>query len=83
MVKAILPAALAAPTTATDTDREARNGARPNIVFILSDDQRFDAPPLHAVLESPHLDALTAQGVRFSNAFVTSPIYPSSRGPRC
>ena len=53
---------------------------RPNIVFIFTDDQRFDALGfLHPVLETPNLDMLVAQGVYFPNAFVTTPVCPSSR----
>ena len=54
---------------------------RPNIVLILTDDQRWDALSCagNAVLKTPHMDRLAAEGVRFENAFVTTPICAASR----
>ena len=54
---------------------------RPNVVLILSDDHRHDHLSCagHPVLETPHLDRLAAEGTRFLNAFVTTPICASSR----
>lgn len=56
-------------------------GERPNIVFILTDDQRFDALGFmgHPFLDTPHLDALAAAGVVFDNAFVTTSLCSPSR----
>jgi arylsulfatase A-like enzyme len=55
--------------------------ARPNIVFLLADDLRWDAPGYagNAVIRTPALDALAAQGVNFTQAFVTTPICSVSR----
>ena len=54
---------------------------RPNILFVLSDDQRADSLGCagHPFLQTPHLDALAARGVRFENAFVTTSICAASR----
>jgi arylsulfatase A-like enzyme len=54
---------------------------RPNIVFILSDDHRWDmlACAGHPWLRTPHLDALAAGGARFRNAFVTTSLCSPSR----
>lgn len=54
---------------------------RPNFVFLLADDLRWDALACtgHPFVRTPHLDALAAQGVRFRNAFVTTPICAASR----
>lgn len=54
---------------------------RPNIVFILIDDQRFDAASElgHPFLETPHLDRLIERGVLFENAFVTTSLCSPSR----
>ena len=56
-------------------------GARPNILFILTDDQRFDALGCagNPVIETPNVDALARDGIRFANAFVTTPICAASR----
>src|SRR5438045_2107139 len=52
-----------------------------NIVFILSDDQRFDALGCagHPIVKTPNMDRIAAKGVRFRNSFVTTPICAASR----
>ncbi len=53
---------------------------RPNIIFVLTDDQRFDEVGfLNPVLETPSMDALAQQGVHFKNAFVTTALCSPSR----
>ena len=56
-------------------------GNRPNILFFLSDDHRSDFLGCagHAVIQTPRLDRLARQGVRFNNAFVTTSICAASR----
>lgn len=47
---------------------------RPNIVFILTDDQRFDAMGFmdrYPFLETPNLDRIRDEGVHLKNSFVT------------
>lgn len=52
----------------------------PNIVFILTDDQRFDAVgALNPYFTTPHLDELLREGLHFSNAFVTTSLCSPSR----
>ncbi len=53
----------------------------PNIVFVLTDDQRADALGClgHPYLQTPCLDALAQRGQRFSNCFVTTAICAASR----
>lgn len=55
--------------------------ARPNIVFILADDLRFDALGCmgNKVVQTPNIDKLAKQGVLFRNAFVTTSICAVSR----
>lgn len=59
----------------------AAGESRPNIVFILTDDQRFDALGCagNDIIQTPNLDALAARGLRFDNAFVTLSICSPSR----
>lgn len=59
----------------------AAQAAPPNLVFILADDLRADAMGCagNPVLQTPNLDRLAADGVRFANAFVTTPICCVSR----
>lgn len=47
---------------------------RPNIIFLLADDQRADELGCmgHPVLKTPNLDRLAREGVLFENAFATS-----------
>lgn len=54
---------------------------RPNILFILADDQRNDMLGCagHPVVKTPNIDSLAADGVRFENAFVTTSICMASR----
>ena len=53
----------------------------PNIVFILSDDHRWDFLSCmgHPFVETPGLDRLAEQGILFSNAFVTTSLCSPSR----
>ncbi len=54
--------------------------AQRNIVFILTDDQRYDAiGVLNPYFETPHLDALAQNGILFENAFVTTALCSPSR----
>jgi len=54
---------------------------RPNVVFILTDDQRWDQLGCegHPYLQTPHLDRLAAEGARFANMFVTTSLCSPSR----
>jgi arylsulfatase A-like enzyme len=63
------------------TLRAEKVARRPNILFFLIDDQRNDTLGCagHPIIKTPVIDRLAATGVRFRNAFVTSPICPASR----
>jgi arylsulfatase A-like enzyme len=54
---------------------------RPNVLLLITDDQRDDFLGCagHPVLRTPTIDGLAARGVRFVNAFVTTPICAASR----
>ncbi|NOZ24031.1 MAG: sulfatase [Planctomycetes bacterium] len=54
---------------------------RPNILFLLTDDQRWDAMSCmgHPILKTPNMDRLAKEGRLFENAFVTTPICAASR----
>src|SRR3989454_4556837 len=54
---------------------------RPNIVLLLTDDQRADCLSCvgHPLLKTPNIDKLAAKGVLFKNAFVTTAICCVSR----
>ena len=59
----------------------APSGPRRNVIFILIDDQRYDAMGFtgHPFLKTPHLDALARNGIVFENAFVTTSLCSPSR----
>jgi len=52
-----------------------------NILFIMFDQLRWDYLSCagHPHLHTPHIDALAAQGVRFTRAYVQSPVCGASR----
>jgi arylsulfatase len=54
---------------------------RPNIILIITDQQRFDT--IHALgfpyVDTPNLDRLVNEGVTFTNAFITAPSCAPSR----
>ncbi len=54
---------------------------RPNFIFILTDDQRYDSLGCmgNALIKTPNLDRLAKNGVLFTNHFVTTPICSVSR----
>ena len=54
---------------------------RPNIIFILTDDQRWDALGVagNSIIQTPEMDALARAGSYFKNAFSTTPICAASR----
>ncbi len=60
---------------------EAASLVRPNIVFLLTDDQRWDTLGCmgNRIIQTPHLDRLAADGTLFRNAFVTTSICAVSR----
>ncbi len=53
---------------------------RPNIIFLLTDDQRFDMMGnVNPVVYTPEMDRIAREGLRLENAFVTTPICAASR----
>ena len=59
----------------------AKDDNPPNIVFFLADDQRNDFLGCagHPILQTPHIDRLAREGVRFEKTFVTTSICAASR----
>lgn len=55
--------------------------ARPNIVFVLMDDLRWDELGCmgHPFARTPNIDRIAREGVAFRNAFVTTPLCSPSR----
>ena len=76
-----LGTSVAALATAQLARAQENVAQRPNILFLLTDDQRWNALGCmgNAVVQTPNLDALARDGVLFTNAFVTTPICCVSR----
>ena len=57
------------------------NSETPNIIFILTDDQRFDAIGYagNKFVQTPEMDDLAKTGTYFNTAIVTTPICAASR----
>src|SRR6266566_2019898 len=72
-----------------DSGRATQPTQRPNFLFIYTDDQRWDAMSVvqreegerarFPWFQTPHMDQLAADGVRFRNAFVTNSLCSPSR----
>ncbi|MGA1338860.1 MAG: sulfatase-like hydrolase/transferase, partial [Opitutales bacterium] len=54
---------------------------RPNILLIVGDDMGYADVGFHGCkdIPTPHLDALAASGVRFTNGYVTGPYCSPTR----
>jgi N-acetylglucosamine-6-sulfatase len=68
------PAQTSAPAVAAE---------RMNVIFILSDDHRYDMMGFHpgapAWLQTPHMDRMAREGAHVANAFVTTSLCSPSR----
>ncbi len=62
-------------------DKQTNENKPPNILFLLTDDQRWNALGYagNTILKTPHMDFLAENGVYFSNAYVTTSICAVSR----
>ncbi|NQU55432.1 MAG: family 78 glycoside hydrolase catalytic domain [Bacteroidetes bacterium] len=66
---------------ATCQNKGKQSGEKPNIIFILTDDQRWNALGYagNKIIQTPEMDNLAESGVYFQNAIVTTPICSASR----
>lgn len=71
-------AVLVVPFLTTDRIRAETQSARPNIVFVLIDDLRWDEVD-YPFVKIPNIQRIAREGVRFQNAFVTTPLCSPSR----
>jgi len=73
---------LAAAGRSLPASRRDEAGRR-NIVFVLSDDHRYDfmgfMPAAPQFLETPHMDRMARQGAHLANAFVSTSLCSPSR----
>jgi arylsulfatase A-like enzyme len=52
---------------------------RPNIVFVLLDDVRYDDIVDHPFVQLPNIERLANEGASFNNFFTSAPLYSPSR----
>ena len=59
----------------------AQCSAAPNLIVMMTDDQRADFMSCagHPFLKTPNMDRIAKEGVRFPNAFVTNALCAPSR----
>ncbi|MBN1882596.1 MAG: sulfatase [Deltaproteobacteria bacterium] len=59
----------------------AQGSKKPNVIFILTDDHRWDVMGAmgHPFIQTPNMDRLANEGVLFENAFVTTSLCSPSR----
>ena len=79
LLAAIVLTGATACGTGSATRPEAQR--RPNMVFVLVDDMRWDEVRAagHPFVQTPNMDRLAREGARFLNAFATTPLCSPSR----
>lgn len=63
-------------------ERNNKLAAKPNIVFILTDDQAWNLlgrDGMYKFMKTPHIDQLAEEGIVFKNTFVTTSLCSPSR----
>ena len=77
----LIPALTASAKDAPAPERPTPGPGSPNILFIMTDQQRYDCVGANGnpIIKTPHLDALAAESANFSHCFVQSPVCTPSR----
>ncbi|MBN1351908.1 sulfatase-like hydrolase/transferase [candidate division KSB1 bacterium] len=67
--------------TGDPAEPPAPTASKSNILFIMTDQQRFDCLGANgnSIIRTPNLDRLAAQSANFSHAFIQSPVCTPSR----
>ncbi|MEZ5363898.1 MAG: sulfatase [Bryobacterales bacterium] len=73
--------AITAASAAACTSQEPEADNRPNIIFVLVDDLRWDEIGCmgHPIVKTPSIDRIAAEGALFENAFHTTPLCSPAR----
>ena len=77
-----LSATLTAHAAGQDQSFRRKNGKPRNIIFVLTDDHRYDAfgfMKAQSFLQTPYMDRLAAEGAHCKNTFVTTSLCSPSR----
>src|ERR1700712_441931 len=77
----ILSAMAALPFSFVKGQAKTNPADRPNIIFVLTDDQRYDALGAagNTIIRTPHMDKMANAGILYRNAYVTTSICCVSR----
>jgi len=77
----LLPVVVAALALRPVALHQSQPATAPNIIFLLADDQRWDALGVagNSVIKTPNLDRLAREGYYFRRSYVTTPICAISR----
>jgi arylsulfatase len=61
--------------------KEGKTGTKPNIIFILGDDLGYNDLGCYGqkIIETPNIDALSRNGIRFTNYYSGAPVSAPSR----
>lgn len=81
MAVLVLGGAVAATAAVEGQAAPASDTRRPNIVFVITDDLRYDGLGCtgHPFARTPHIDRLASEGLLLKNFFVTTPLCSPSR----
>jgi arylsulfatase A-like enzyme len=81
VLTAVLIALLLAPLASLHASDVAIPAVRPNIIFLLTDDQSDNTLGAmgHPFVKTQHLDALMQDSVRFKNTYIATPVFSPSR----
>lgn len=65
-----------------DSVTKLESEQKPNLVFILADEQRYDTsePYGNTIIQTPNLNSLGRSGIVFKNAYVSQPVCSPARG---
>jgi len=76
-----MPALAVEPVPSEVVPKKVPGAKVRNVVFILSDDHRYDAMSFmgHQFAKTPHMDSIAKNGVHLKNAFVTTSLCSPSR----
>ncbi|MEY5009965.1 MAG: hypothetical protein RLZZ253_1104, partial [Verrucomicrobiota bacterium] len=77
----LVPLLSAALTASHAVEVPPKSAPRPNLIFLLTDDQRDNTLGAmgHPYVQTPNLDALMRDSVRFKNTYIATPVCSPSR----
>lgn len=83
MIRFLIPAVLLPFLFGCQPSAESEEAAveRPNIIFIMADDHAMQAISSYGseIIQTPNIDRIASEGIRFNNSFVTNSICAPSR----